>query len=61
MDVDDDDDFYAPDDAPTSTEQPEKSAVAQNEVKQEDEDEDLEEGEQEDEDEDEDSDSVCYS
>jgi len=60
MDVDEDDDFYAPEEsAPVNTEQQQPAEnVAQADVKPEQEDEDLEEGEEEDEAED--SDSVWY-
>ena len=61
MDVDEDDDFYAPEEgAEATTEQPEKTEAAPPaSTKPEQEDEDLEEGEEEDEAESEDSDSVC--
>lgn len=58
MDVDDEDDFYAPDDGSTGGEQMEKPTVSQPEVKPEQEDDGLEEGEEEDEDDDDTSDSV---
>jgi hypothetical protein len=57
MDIDDEDDFYAPDDAPTGAGASEKPTATQPVVKPEDED--LEEGEEEDVgDDDDDSDSV---
>jgi hypothetical protein len=60
MEVDEDDDFYAPEEAVQSTEQPQQNEqAAQTAVKPEQEDEDLEEGEEEDEGSD-GSDSVCY-
>lgn len=61
MDVDEDDDFYAPEEgAEETTEQPETAKAAPpKDAKPEQEDEDLEEGEEEDEAESEDSDSVC--
>ena len=59
MDVDDDDDFYAPtEDAPDTSHQHEQQATPQTEVKSERPEEDLEEGEEEDEGEDDGSDSV---
>jgi pre-mRNA 3'-end-processing factor FIP1 len=59
MDVDEDDDFYAPEDsAPANTQQKPEDAP-QLDVKPEQEDEDLEEGEEEDEAVEENSDSVC--
>jgi pre-mRNA 3'-end-processing factor FIP1 len=60
MDVDEDDDFYAPEDGlQESTEQPEKTEEApEPNSKSEQEDEDLEEGEEEDEPASEGSDSV---
>ncbi|TGO85227.1 hypothetical protein BPOR_0418g00060 [Botrytis porri] len=57
MDIDEDDDFYAPEEsAPLSLNQVAPTEAAQSEVKAEQQDEDLEEGEEEDEDEDSDSD-----
>jgi pre-mRNA 3'-end-processing factor FIP1 len=57
MDVDEDDDFYAPaEDVPTGD--PQAQMRSHTETKSEDHDEDLEEGEEEDEGEDEGSDSV---
>lgn len=59
MDIDEDDDFYAPEEsAPLSLNQVAPTEAAQAEVKAEQQDEGLEEGEEEDEDED--SDSVRY-
>jgi hypothetical protein len=59
MDVDDDDDFYAPaEDTPDGSHQHEQQAPPQTEVKSERHEEDLEEGEEEDEGEDDGSDSV---
>lgn len=60
MDVDEDDDFYAPEEAtPTAAEQPSAETVPQSAVKPDQEDEDLEEGEEEDEAGS--DDSVCYA
>ena len=59
MDVDDDDDFYAPaEDTPDGNHQHEQQAASVAEVKSERPEEDLEEGEEEDEGEDDGSDSV---
>jgi hypothetical protein len=59
MDVDDDDDFYAPtEDAPDGNYLHEQQAALHTEVKPEHPEEDLEEGEEEDEGEDDGSDSV---
>lgn len=59
MDVDDDDDFYAPaEDAPDGNHQYEQQAAPLTEAKSERPEEDLEEGEEEDEGEDDGSDSV---
>jgi hypothetical protein len=59
MDVDDDDDFYAPaEDVPDGNQQHEQEATPQTEGKSERPEEDLEEGEEEDEGEDDGSDSV---
>jgi len=59
MDVDDDDDFYAPaEDVPDGNQQHEQEAIPQTEGKSGRPEEDLEEGEEEDEGEDDDSDSV---
>jgi hypothetical protein len=60
MDVDDEDDFYAPEEAPTGNEQ-QKPISPQPESKSEQPDDDLEEGEEEDEGLEEDSDSVNTS
>jgi pre-mRNA 3'-end-processing factor FIP1 len=60
MDVDEDDDFYAPEEAtPTATELPSAEPAPQPAVKPEQDDEDLEEGEEEDEAGS--DDSVCYA
>lgn len=59
MDVDDDDDFYAPtEDVPDGNHQHEQQIAPQTEVKSQRPEEDLEEGEEEDEGEDDGSDSV---
>ncbi|KAF4635658.1 hypothetical protein G7Y89_g2424 [Cudoniella acicularis] len=59
MDIDEDDDFYAPEDsAPTHTEPPQTEIAPQTEAKPKEKDEDLEEGEEEDEEGSEGSDSV---
>lgn len=49
MDVDEDDDFYAPEEPAITTDQPQSTEQAQPHAKVEQEDEDLEEGEEEDE------------
>lgn len=61
MDVDEDDDFYAPEDDATEDKEEQSGETAQPASKPEQEDEDLEEGEEEDEAESEGSDSVCAS
>ncbi len=62
MDVEDDDDFYAPtEDTPDISHQHEQQAAPRTEVKPERSEEDLEEGEEEDEGEDDGSDSVRHS
>lgn len=59
MDIDEDDDFYAPEEStPVSTNQAAPAEIAQSDVKFEEQDVDEEEGEEEDEGED--SDSVRY-